>query len=254
VTGMTSAGNRPLLADVVRDGLRRAVITGSYLPGSKLPNEDALATRFAVSRATIREAVRGLVEEGYLARRQGSGTYVTARPLLRNSLDRNFSYTSYLESTGVRAGRRTLEIRTVPASITVAERLLLEPGASIVELRRVRTADDRPAVYSIDHLPADVVDVERDREALDGSMYAMLTALGHPILHGEAVISPASADDELASVLDVPAGTLLQHLEQVDVDAAGRRVMLSLEWHVPSVIELRVYRRGPGTTDGEGRS
>ena len=251
---MTSAGNRPLLADVVRDGLRRAVITGSYLPGSKLPNEDALATRFAVSRATIREAVRGLVEEGYLARRQGSGTYVTARPLLRNSLDRNFSYTSYLESTGVRAGRRTLEIRTVPASITVAERLLLEPGASIVELRRVRTADDRPAVYSIDHLPADVVDVERDREALDGSMYAMLTALGHPILHGEAVISPASADDELASVLDVPAGTLLQHLEQVDVDAAGRRVMLSLEWHVPSVIELRVYRRGPGTTDGEGRS
>ncbi len=251
---MTGAMSRPLLADVVRDGLRRAVITGSYQPGSKLPNEDALAQRFAVSRATIREAVRGLVEEGYLARRQGSGTYVTARPLLRNSLDRNFSYTSYLESTGVRAGRRTIAIRTVAASMDVAERLLLEPGTAIVELRRVRTADDRPAVYSIDHLPADIVDVDRDREALDGSMYAMLTALGHPILHGEAIISPASADDDLAAVLDVLPGTLLQHLEQVDVDAAGRRVMLSLEWHVPSVIELRVYRRGPGTSDGEGQA
>ena len=251
---MTGLVGRPLLADVVRDGLRRAVITGSYQPGSKLPNEDALAQRFAVSRATIREAVRGLVEEGYLARRQGSGTFVTARPLLRNSLDRNFSYTSYLESTGVRAGRRTLEIRSTPASLAVAERLLVEPGAAIVMLRRVRTADDRPAVYSIDHLPADIVDVDRDREALDGSMYAMLTALGHPILHGEAVISPASADNELATVLDVARGTLLQHLEQVDVDAAGRGVMLSLEWHVPSVIELRVYRRGPGTSDGEGHS
>jgi hypothetical protein len=53
-------------------------------------------------------------------------------------------------------------------------------------------------------------------------------------------------DPELAGVLDVPEGTLLQHIEQVDVDASGRGVLYSLEWHVPSVIELRVYRRGPG--------
>jgi DNA-binding GntR family transcriptional regulator len=213
-----------------------------------------LAASFAVSRATIREAVRGLVEEGYLARRHGSGTYVTARPLLRNSLDRNFSYTSYLESTGVRAGRRILGIRTIPASPSVAEQLDLEDGARIVELRRVRTADERPAVYSIDHLPADIVDADRDRGALGGSMYALLAARGHAVRHGEAVVAPASADAELASVLDVSAGTLLQHLQQVDVDGSGRRVMLSLEWHVPSVIELRVYRRGPGTVDGEGRA
>jgi DNA-binding GntR family transcriptional regulator len=244
-------GARPLLADVVRDGLRRAIITGVYGPGSKLPNEDALAQEFTVSRATIREAVRGLVEEGYLSRRQGSGTYATARPLLRNSLDRNFSYTSYLESTGVRAGRRILGIQTLPASDSVAELLLVEPGTAVVVLRRVRTADDRPAVYSVDHLPADIVDAERDRVALGGSMYALLAARGHPVGHGDAVVAPASADVELAAVLGVPAGTLLQHLQQVDVDTAGRRVMLSLEWHVPSVIELRVYRRGPGSSQDD---
>ena len=94
-----AANARPLLADVVRDGLRRAVITGTWPPGDRLPNEDALGGQYSVSRATIREAVRGLVEEGYLSRRQGSGTYVTARPLLRNSLDTNFSYTSDRKST-----------------------------------------------------------------------------------------------------------------------------------------------------------
>lgn len=251
---LRSAPARPLLTDVVRDALRRAVITGEYGPGSRLPNEDALGERFTVSRATIREAVRGLVEEGYLSRRQGSGTYVTARPLLRNSLDTNFSYTSYLESTGVRAGRRILGVRTVTAAAAVADRLDLAPGARVVELRRVRTADDRPAVYSIDHLPADIVDAERDREALGGSIYGMLAALGHPVRHGEAVVAPASADDELASVLEVAPGTLLQHLQQVDVDAAGRHVLYSLEWHNPDVMELRVYRRGPGTAEGDGRS
>jgi GntR family transcriptional regulator len=244
-----AAAGRPLLADVVRDGLRRAVFAGEYPPGSKLPNEDLLATRFGVSRATIREAVRGLVEEGYLVRRQGSGTYVTARPLLRNSLDTNFSYTAYLESTGVRGGRRILGLRTVAADEIVAEQLQLESGALVVELRRVRTADDRPAVYSMDRMPADIVDEVRDREALGGSIYALLADRGHPVNHGSAIVAPAAADEDLAAVLEVPPGTLLQHLQQVDVDAAGRHVLFSLEWHVPSVIELRVYRRGPGTAE-----
>ena len=246
---MARAVTRPLLTDVVRDGLRRVVITGGYEPGSKLPNEDALAERFDVSRATIREAVRGLVEEGYLVRRQGSGTFVTARPLLRNSLDTNFSYTAYLESTGVRAGRRILGVRVLPADESVAERLRIDEGAPVVELTRVRTADDRPAVFSIDRMPADIVDAERDREALGGSIYALLASLGHPVRHGEAAVEPAAADADLAAMLAVPEGTLLQHLEQVDVDASGRRVLYSLEWHVPSVIELRVYRRGPGIAE-----
>ncbi len=193
--------------------------------------------------------MRGLAEEGYLVRRQGSGTFVTARPLLRNSLDTNFSYTAYLESTGVRAGRRILGVETVPADDDVAEHLQVEPGLLVVELIRVRTADGRPAVYSIDRMPADVVDAKRDLDALGGSIYALLAARGHPVRHGEAAVKPASADAELAAVLAIPEGTLLQHLEQVDVDAAGRRVLYSLEWHVPSVIELRVYRRGPGIAE-----
>ena len=250
---MRTTTARPLLADMVRDGLRRAVITGTWPPGDKLPNEDALADEFRVSRATIREAVRGLVEEGYLARRHGSGTFVTSRPLLRNSLDTNFSYTSYLESTGVRAGRRILGLRTIPASDLVAERLDVEPGTSIVELRRVRTADDRPAVYSVDHMLGSIVDAERDAEALGGSIYALLAGHGHPVRHAEAIVAPAAADDDLAGVLEVAPGTLLQHLQQVDVDMAGDRVLFSLEWHNPSVMELRVYRRGPGTAEGDHR-
>jgi hypothetical protein len=35
-------------------------------------------------------------------------------------------------------------------------------------------------------------------------------------------------------------------MRQVDFDHAGRPVMVSDEWHVTSIIELRVYRRGPG--------
>ena len=44
-----------------------------YLPGERLPSERDLAERFAVGRATIREAVTTLESMRYLERRPGSG-------------------------------------------------------------------------------------------------------------------------------------------------------------------------------------
>lgn len=237
---------RPLLADVVRNELRRAIVAGEFPFGSKMPNEDLLAERFGVSRVTVREAVRGLIEDGYVVRRQGAGTFVTRRPHLRNSLDSNFSYTAFLESAGTRAGKQVLSLRTIAADEESAQALAVEPGVEVVEVRRIRTADRRPAIYSIDQLPRDLVDPVRDKDAFQGSMYRFLSDAGHAVDHGDAVLHPAVADRELARILEVAAGTPLQHLSQVDVDAAGRPVMYSREWFAPTVIELRVYRRGPG--------
>jgi DNA-binding GntR family transcriptional regulator len=235
-----------LLSDVVRSELRRAIMSGEYPLGAKLPNEDQLRERFSVSRITLREAVSGLIEDGYVVRRQGSGTYVTHRPTLRNSLDTNFSYTEYLESSGIKVTKTILGVRTVPADDDVAARLELEPGALVVEVRRIRAADRRPAIYSVDAIPADIVDGVADRRAFRGSLYQLLAQRGHAVDHADASLAPVVADRRLAQVLDVAEGLALQHLVQVDVDSSGRPVMVSLEWHVPAVIELRVYRRGPG--------
>lgn len=242
---------RPLLADVVRAQLRQMILSGEFPLGTKLPNEDQLCARFSVSRVTIREAVRGLIEDGYVVRRQGSGTFVRRRPALGNSLDRNFSYTEYLEASGLEAGKQVLGARMVPADADTAEALDLEVGAPVATVRRIRTADRRPAIYSIDFLPGDIVDSVDPHDRFRGSVYRLLADLGHTVEHAEAIIAPALADKDIARALDVAPGTPLQYLRQVDFDAAGRAVMLSLEWHVPAVIELRVYRRGPGSP-GDG--
>jgi GntR family transcriptional regulator len=246
VVTLARGRGRPLLADVVRSELQRAILAGEFPLGAKLPNEEQLCQRFNVSRVTIREAVRGLIEDRYVVRRQGSGTYVTRRPLLLNSLDENFSYTEYIEGSGLKPGRKVLASRSTSADEETSEALGLESGSAVVEVRRIRTADGRPVIYSIDALPPDVADQARDQVALRGSLYRLLTAAGHPIGHAEAVVIPTIADKELASLLDVQLGTPLQHIKQVDFDVDGRPVMFSREWLAPSVIELRVIRRGPG--------
>ena len=241
--------SRPLLADVVREQLRAAILSGEFPVGSKLANEDRLCERFGVSRITIRDAVRGLIDDGFVVRRHGSGTYVTRRPALHGSLEQNFSYTAYLETSGAKAGRRILATRTIPGDPETAEALGLAVGDPVVEIRRIRTADRKPAIYSVDFLPGHLVDQATHRDGLHGSLYRLLTTLGHPVAHADARLIPVTADDELARILDVRPGTPLQYMRQVDYDEADAPVMLSLEWHVPAMIELRVFRRGPGVVE-----
>lgn len=243
---------RPLLTDVIRDGLLRSIETGEFPPGAKLPNESQLAERYEVSRATVREAVRSLVEQAYLQRIHGSGTYVLPRPRLRNSLDLNFSYTQLIAASGRVPGERCLSLRRERAEEPVASRLRVAVGDELVRLERVRTADGTPVMYSIDYLPGRVVGSGVPEQRLQGSIYDLLAELGRPVHHGEAIVRPATVDSDLARILGCAPGDLVQYLDQVDFGLDGERLMYSREWHLPTVIELRVFRRGPGQSDRQG--
>ncbi len=47
-------------------------------PGNRLPSERAMAAMFHVSRNSVREAIRALVEQGVLSPRRGDGTYLAS--------------------------------------------------------------------------------------------------------------------------------------------------------------------------------
>jgi GntR family transcriptional regulator len=56
--------------------LRRQIRDKIYLPGDRVPSENALADEHAIGRPTARQALETLVREGVLTRVKGSGTYV----------------------------------------------------------------------------------------------------------------------------------------------------------------------------------
>src|SRR5688500_4536118 len=60
----------------VADQLMLGIVQGHYPLGSSLPSEAELCDRHAVSRHTVREAIRQLQVHGLVTRRQGRGTYV----------------------------------------------------------------------------------------------------------------------------------------------------------------------------------
>ena len=81
--------------NALEDTVARLVQTirlGVVAPGESLPPERELAARYAVSRDTVREAIRELADTGFLVRRRGryGGTFV-ADPLPRPAAPRRRS-------------------------------------------------------------------------------------------------------------------------------------------------------------------
>jgi GntR family transcriptional regulator len=234
-----STVRRVSLVDQVRQGLLEDLMSGRLPPGAKLPNENEIGERFGVSRATVREAVLGLMEAGYLARRHGSGTYVTKAPRSRHALDSTVSYTEMIREAGHEPSV-TVITRSVRAPDD-REREVLDTD-QVLELERVRFADRRPVIYSRDRIAAAPVRDVPD-EAFDGSLYAVLHSVGHDVVRATAELLPTLADTKLSRLLEVRRGAPLLHINQTDYDARGHAVMLSLEWHVADAFELIVNRR-----------
>ncbi|MBC8609689.1 GntR family transcriptional regulator [Massilimaliae timonensis] len=83
---------------VLSEWIRERIRSGEFTNGSKLLSENELAQRFSMSRQTVRQAVGTLVNEGFLTRKQGSGTYISYQPKQRRDTRDIAVITTYLNS------------------------------------------------------------------------------------------------------------------------------------------------------------
>jgi GntR family transcriptional regulator len=231
----------------VRDELAGRITSGAIPPGSRLPPEPRLAEDLGVSRATLREALRSLEEDGFVTRRRGAGTFATHRPRLRNNLDVNFGVTEAIRASGMEPGTVDAGVGMGPATAQEASALDIDPGDLVVTVERVRTADGRRVVLSRDVIAQALVGEDALERLGNGSVYDLLeTAARTAIQHGVVTIEPMAADRQMARKLKIPAGSLLLYLRQIDYARSGEPVLLSHEYHLGDAFEFSVVRRGPG--------
>jgi GntR family transcriptional regulator len=142
------------LYDQVLDILTERIRSGAYPAGAKLPAENTLALEFGVSRATIRSAISALMSRGLVSRRRGVGTFVNSLAQIRDPLNQFIAFPDLIASQGSEPGFRQIDAVEVAASPEMAETLQVEPGSSVLQVRKLFTADGVPVVYCINYIPA----------------------------------------------------------------------------------------------------
>lgn len=206
---LNESSSLPLYQQLQR-ALRQAIESRVLGPEDALPPERDLADEFHVSRITVRKAIDGLVSEGLLVRRQGSGTFVSAR------VEKNFSkLTSFSED--MRARGRTphsVWLRKSAGSVTPEEALTLRssPGTPVFRFHRIRFADDAPMAVEYATVLASCLP---SIDAVESSLYEALERTGNrPVraLQRLRAVLLAAEQAELLKANTRDAGLLVERL------------------------------------------
>jgi len=122
--------------------IKEYIENGIYQKGNIIPSEQEFCNQFNTSRMTVRKAIDELVNDGFLYRIQGRGTFVS-HWVYRKSLEvLGFSY--HMKQLGYTPTSKVLSFKIKIPQPSVAEKLKILPTENVYFLSRVRLADLEP--------------------------------------------------------------------------------------------------------------
>jgi GntR family transcriptional regulator len=218
----------------IADELRRAIETGEFPPGAKIPGENQLMTQHSVARNTARQALAVLRDQGLTEARKGSGIYVRAfRPIRRNAVSR-LSQQQWGGGKSIWAAdiddrpleTVDVEVLEVDPPEHIAYAMEMPQGSRVWRRSRTFVVEGEPVNRAVSYLPSDLVTGSRITEVDTGpgGTYARLAELGHKPARFREEIRVRMPMPAEAEALQLPPATPVILVARTALDDAGRVV------------------------------
>jgi GntR family transcriptional regulator len=195
-------------------------------PGDPLPSDAELCEEFGVSRMTARNAMTQLVQAGIVQRIPGRGTFVAQQPVHRQA-GSLISFSDEMRRRGRRPSSHLLTRRTRAGTGVETVSLGLRSGSEVVELVRLRLADEEPIAIEASAFAPSLAAVLEDADLEDGSLFDTLVGAGHVPTAGRASLLAEAATATDARHLGIKRGGPLLVERRLIFDQSGRPLELT---------------------------
>lgn len=193
----------------IRESLRQQIESGELERGQKLPSEDELASKYGVSRMTIRHGTSDLIDEGLLYRRHGVGTFVTL-PHIERDHSRLTNFFENSKSKGIHASASIIDFEIIRADPQIAQALLLEENDLVIHIKSLRQADDIKVTLHDAYIPhrkfAELI-MEDPRDFDIQTLWSKYQKCGYPVKRAVQKLEACLADQDLAEIMQIQEGS-----------------------------------------------
>lgn len=141
----------------IKEILKDRILHGEYALNTNIPSEPQLEEEFNVSKITVRNAIKELVQEGYLEKKSGKGTTVIANVTIAK-LSKGKRFTEILVEEGHHITKKVLSIKKVELSSESALHSIF--GDHCIQIDRIYLLDNEPYIYFTHYILLDLSEKE----------------------------------------------------------------------------------------------
>jgi GntR family transcriptional regulator len=189
----------------IKEDIKEKIRSREYRVGEKIPSEASLMALYHASRITVRNAVAGLVSEGFVTKSQGQGTYIN-RPKATQQFNKITGWAETMRALGREVSSRLIRAEAVDADEYIAE-LGIEKGTPMYLIERVRYCDGEPMAIIRNHIVQAVAPGLPDSISEEGSLYDLLEERYHVVFDSaRETVGARGASPEEARWLGIKKG------------------------------------------------
>src|SRR5690554_6426334 len=118
----------------------------NYKKGDAIPTEKELSEIFDISRTTVRQPVKELVNEGWLYRVKSKGTFVSSPKINQNFVQSIESFNDEIRNSGRVPRTELIDFNVLVPPEDIAKELGIKPDEQAICVHRIRFADEEPIV------------------------------------------------------------------------------------------------------------
>jgi GntR family transcriptional regulator len=200
--------------------LKTQIDSGKLKPGDTIPTENELMDQYGISRATVRQAILQLVNDGYLRREKSKGTFVTTPPSKFRFIEGLRGFSAEMKQHGIVYESRVIEKHIIAANEKVANRLAIPKGEDVFYMHRLRVVKNVPFLVDRHYVPYKLVPGIEAKLGDNISLYSILEREYKLSLHhGWREFEPVSPSSKKEiELLEIYPTTHLLYVESVVYD------------------------------------
>jgi GntR family transcriptional regulator len=185
-------------------------------PDEPFPTEESLSALFGISRPTVRQAINELVVEGRLTRTKGKGTFLSKPKINQEFTLRIENYLDEMRQKGMTPKTDVLKCVIVSADARVANALRMAIGDEVIELHRLRYANDEPIIIVVTFLPYRKCPEMMNVDYVNNSLYNTLAKkYGYEVERIERSMEGMLPNDHEAAILKIEKCSPLIYFESI---------------------------------------
>jgi len=194
--------------------IQQMIESGELAEGSYLMPEREICKYQEISRMTVNKAIIKLVNEGYLTRHQGKGTFV-AKKKKTSRYEFVEGLTALMNKKGLEVKNKLLIFELQALTDKVRTKLQTESQQGY-QIKRLRYLDDEPAVLETIYLSQDMCPDLNKELIQQSSLYEIYQKrYHHRLLRAEQIIKPILLTKDEAKLLGQLHNTLALKIDRV---------------------------------------